>query len=216
MSSATLTEGERRTRRSHATPSPAPPPVAAAAAGSTLRPWHFFLLSTIALAAVTAVTLRHLGAAALVLAVMTVGAAGYAAFMVFRTLHPLVDDAEGEHTVMLGGRTRAALERDKALTLRSIKELEFDYAMGKVADADFAEMRERLRARAVRLMKQLEGAAAYHVQIERDLDARLAATPQAQTPGQPSAAPSCAACGTANEGDARFCKMCGQPLATSA
>ena len=41
---------------------------------------------------------------------------------------------------MLGGRTRAALEREKALVLRSIKELEFDRAMGKVSEKDFAEM----------------------------------------------------------------------------
>ena len=38
-------------------------------------------------------------------------------------------------------RQRVALERDKALTLRAIKELEFDHAMGKVSDNDFAEMR---------------------------------------------------------------------------
>ena len=41
--------------------------------------------------------------------------------------------------------------------------------MGKVSDADFAEMRDRLRARAVRLMTQLDGAAMYRAQIERDL-----------------------------------------------
>ena len=40
------------------------------------------------------------------------------------------------------------LERDKALVLRSIKELEFDRAMGKVGDADFAEVSAGLRARA--------------------------------------------------------------------
>ena len=49
---------------------------------------------------------------------------------------------------MLGGRTRAALEREKTLSLRSIKELEFDRAMGKVSEKDFAEMGARLRARA--------------------------------------------------------------------
>ena len=34
---------------------------------------------------------------------------------------------------MVGSQTRAALEREKNLVLRSIKELEFDRAMGKVA-----------------------------------------------------------------------------------
>ena len=44
---------------------------------------------------------------------------------------------------------RAALEREKALVLRSIKELEFDRAMGKVSPKDFDEMAGRLRARAI-------------------------------------------------------------------
>ncbi len=37
------------------------------------------------------------------------------------------------------------MEREKALVLRSIKELEFDRAMGKVSPRDFDEMSTRLR-----------------------------------------------------------------------
>ena len=51
---------------------------------------------------------------------------------------------------------RLDLEREKALTLRSIKELEFDRAMGKVSPQDFEEMAGRLRARALGIMKQLD------------------------------------------------------------
>jgi hypothetical protein len=160
---------------------------------------------------VTVVVLRQLAPAALVLVALTVAAAGYAAFMVFRTLHPLVGEDGDDHAVMLGGRTRAALERDKALTLRAIKELDFDHAMGKVADGDFGEMRDRLRARALRLMRQLEGAAAYREQIERDVEARLGAA--VSEDAAPATVPTCASCGAANESDARFCKMCGQALA---
>ena len=61
---------------------------------------------------------------------------------------------------MVGSRTRVALEREKNLLLRSIKELEFDHAMGKVAEADYEEMVGRLRSRAVRLLQQLDSAAA--------------------------------------------------------
>ena len=173
-----------------------------------VQPWQFFTIVTAVLGAATIVLLRGAGVSALVLAVLTVAATGYAAYMVLRTLHPLVSDDDGEGTVMLGGRTRAALEGDKMLTLRSIKELEFDHAMGKVGEADFAEMRDRLRTRAVRLMKQLEGAAAYHAQIEQDLEARLAEEPAAAV----ATASTCGACGTGNDPDARFCKRCGQPL----
>ena len=55
--------------------------------------------------------------------------------------------------------------------LRSLKEIEFDHAMRKTADADYEEMRDRLRVRAVGLMQQLD-AAGYRAAIERDLAAR--------------------------------------------
>jgi hypothetical protein len=39
------------------------------------------------------------------------------------------------------------------LALRSIKELEFDRAMGRVSDDDFKEKSGRLRTRAARLFR---------------------------------------------------------------
>jgi hypothetical protein len=93
-----------------------------------------------------------------------------------------VEIAEPE---MVGGRTRAALEREKTIVLRAIKELEFDRAMGKVSDADCAEMVGKLRARAVRLIRQLDaGSAGYHDLIQREVDARLGhKNASARTPG---------------------------------
>ena len=89
-----------------------------------------------------------------------------------RTLRPLVSP-DDDRTVMIGQRTRVALEREKMLALRSIKELEFDRAMGKLSDADWQEMSGRLRARAGRLMRQLDAGAGYREQIERELEKRL-------------------------------------------
>jgi hypothetical protein len=169
--------------------------------------------------------MRHAAAPAIALVALTVCAAGYAGYTMYRTLVPLAGGEVDEDAVMVGGRTRAALERDKGLTLRAIKELEFDHAMGKVAEGDFAEMRDRLRARAIRLMRQLEGAEAYRQAIERDLAARLpaAASPAAgagTAPSAPAEAGSagcfCTQCGTKAEPDARFCKMCGRALHASA
>ena len=58
--------------------------------------------------------------------------------------------------------------------LRSIKELEFDRAMGKLSTKDFDEMGGRLRARAMMLMKQLDaGESGYRPLIERELSARM-------------------------------------------
>ena len=75
---------------------------------------------------------------------------------------------------MVGSRTRVALEREKNLLLRSIKELEFDRAMGKVAEGDYEEMVGRLRSRAVRLLQQLDNTSSgYRELIERELASRL-------------------------------------------
>jgi hypothetical protein len=229
MSSATLTDTDRRARRGADRSRAAAPPPPAPAESTGLRPWHFFLLTTLSLTTVSVVLMRHAAPEAILFVALTVGAAGYAAYSMYRTLAPLAGAELEDDASMIGGRTRAALERDKGLTLRSIKELEFDHAMGKVAEGDFAEMRDRLRARALRLMRQLEGADAYRQAIENDLAARLpAAAPKAAAAAKAEPVPGgtvpepeiagfyCTQCGTKAEPDARFCKACGRPLHASA
>ena len=111
---------------------------------------------------------------------------------------------------------RAVLEREKMLVLRSIKELEFDRAMGKVSAKDFDEMAGRLRARAMSLMRQLDTEAGYRELIERELQARLSSPlARAKRPARPgSKDPGSCACGIANDTDAAFCKRCGAKLAS--
>ncbi len=110
----------------------------------------------------------------MILISLTVFAAGVAGFALFRTLMPLVAEDEEPGPEILGGRTRAALEREKMLALRAIKDLEFDRAMGKVSESDFREMSGRLRSRAIRLIRQLDhGTEGYRELIERELAARV-------------------------------------------
>jgi hypothetical protein len=129
------------------------------------------------LATVAVIVSRQSTPEHLVLISFTIGAAGAAAAGFYRMLAPLaVEDAEELFREPLSERSRLTLEREKALVLRSIKELEFDRAMGKLSDKDFEEMGGRLRARAISLIKQLDdGSAGYRELIERELKARLAA-----------------------------------------
>jgi hypothetical protein len=150
--------------------------------------------------------------ASIVLLSLTVIAAAFVGLAVYRSLAPLVSPEVIETPTMLGGRTRAALERDKALVLRSIKELEFDYAMKKVAQADFDEMAGRLRARAIRIMRQLDAAEGYRAVIEKELETRLAAIGATAPSVEHGRATYECACGTSNDADARFCKACGSRL----
>jgi zinc-ribbon domain len=123
-----------------------------------------------------------------------------------RTVRPLVSEQD-DRTTMVGQRTRAALEREKLLSLRAIKELEFDRAMGKLSESDWQEMSGRLRARAARLMRQLDAGAGYREQVEQEVARRIGTT-EPETP----AARFCSACGTARDADAKFCKNCGTKL----
>jgi hypothetical protein len=137
-------------------------------AADSFRPWHFFVLSSLAASTIAVIISRRAAPEHLILISLTIGAAGAAAAAVYRTILPLVLRDTSLLSERPSERARAALEREKALVLRSIKELEFDRAMGKVSVKDFDEMAGRLRARAIALMKQLDqGGSGYREAIER-------------------------------------------------
>ena len=177
------------------------------------QPWHFFVLVSILLATAAVFLTRRSTPEHLVLLSFTIAAAGITAAAVYRMLLPLASPAALLVDAPLTDRHRAALERDKQLTLRALKDLEFDRAMGKLSQRDFDEMGARLRQRAMTLMKQLDEGASYAPVIEKELQARLKSSPKGLD-DIPVAEPVCA-CGTANDADAVFCKKCGARLRAS-
>lgn len=203
MSSATLTK-EVRLKPDTTSGEPAASHQSSTAEG--LQPWQFFVL--VGLGCATAITflVRGQGVITVALVGVLMATAVLVGMAALRTLRPLVS-ADEDRVAMIGHRTRAALEREKHLTLRAIKELEFDRAMGKLAESDFTEMSGRLRARAARIMRQLDAGDGYRAQIERDLAKRLGDRPADAPPVH-----ACASCSTANDADAKFCKNCGAKL----
>jgi hypothetical protein len=189
---------------------------------NALRPWQFFVLAGLGCATAVTFLARGQGLTVVILLGLLMATATLVGLAALRTVWPLVS-AQVDGTAMIGQRTRVALEREKMLALRSIKELEFDRAMGKVSEADFQEMSGRLRARASRLMRQLDAGGGYREQIEGELANRLArnAAPPADRADGHRASPAierpgvehlCASCSTSNDPDARFCKACGHKL----
>lgn len=179
------------------------------------RPWHFFVLGSLVAATAAVLMAPHPTPEHLVLISLTLAAAGLVAAAFHRTLLPLVTPASELVSEPLGRRSRAALEREKVLVLRSIKELEFDRAMGKVAEDDFNEMVGRLRARAIAIMKQLDAGTSYREMIEKDLAKRIGPSVQKTSAvSAPSASrqASACSCGTHNDADAKYCKSCGAKL----
>jgi len=158
---------------------------------SGFRPWHFYVLLSMAGATVAVMLARDTHPAALLLLSAAVVAAGLVGLAMHFALGGFLGVDVGEREP-LRESAREALEREKLLTLRSIKELEFDREMGKVSDVDFHDMVKRLRARAMTLIEE----------IERE-PARPRPEPEAGA---------CWSCGTKNDADARFCKQCGSEL----
>ncbi len=177
------------------------------------RTWQFFIvLGLIGATAAVWREPRFTRPEHLVLLSLGIIAAAVAASALHRTLLPLVSPERIVGDASRSSRQRLALEREKRLVLRSIKELEFDRAMGKVADADFDDMAGRLRQRAVGLMQRIElGEAGLRDRIIQDLNGlrKRKDTPKAKAPARAQA---CAACTTLNDADARFCKTCGATL----
>ena len=167
------------------------------------RPWHFFVLASLAAATAAVVMSRRSTPEHLILVSLTIGAAGAAAAGLYRMLAPLAIRDVSRLRDRPSERLRAALEREKNLVLRSIKELEFDRAMGRLSDEDWKEMSGRLRVRAARLIRQLDAGVGYRQQIEQEIERRIGKSDDAPKRGV------CAQCKTANDVDARFCKSCG-------
>jgi hypothetical protein len=184
--------------------------MSSATSTDSLQPWQLFTLAGLIGATVVVFVSRGQTPAGIILLSLTIFAAAVVGLAAWRTFAPLSRDEDGSGPQMLGGRTRAALEREKTLVLRSIKELEFDRAMGKVSEKDFVEMGARLRARAAGLIRQLDAGAVYREEIAR----RVKGSGKGATAR--AAATVCAACATANDADARFCKHCGATLGRTA
>lgn len=184
---------------------------------SSFRPWHLFVLLGLLASTVAVVLVQPGDPVVLVLLVAAIGSASGVGFALCRTLWPLVGiHAEGQVQV-IGGRTRAAIEREKTLVLRSIKELEFDRAMGKVSKPDFDVMKVRLRSQALALIKKLDAdMPGYREAIEQELVTRLADNSQNDGLSRERVVQqdflTCESCGTVNDIDSKFCKHCASPV----
>jgi hypothetical protein len=173
----------------------------------SLHPWQFFVLAGLSCATLVTFLVRGQGITVVILLTILMGTAAVVGMAALRMVRPLVTPPS-DSMPMIGDRTRAALEREKMLTLRTIKELEFDRAMNKITEEDCKDLTGKLRARAIRLMRELDAGGGYRVRIEQDLAKRLGAMPQPQA----ETARICAGCATPNDVDAKFCKQCGSQL----
>ena len=184
---------------------------------SSFRPWHLFVLLGLLASTVAVVLVQPGDPVVLVLLVAAIGSASGVGFALCRTLWPLVGIHAEDQVQVIGGRTRAAIEREKTLVLRSIKELEVDRAMGKVSKPDFDVMKVRLMSQALALIKKLDAdMPGYREAIEQELVTRLADNSQNDGLSRERVVQqdflTCESCGTVNDIDSKFCKHCASPV----
>ncbi|MBP39569.1 MAG: hypothetical protein CL726_09740 [Chloroflexi bacterium] len=128
-------------------------------------------------------------------------------------------------------RATIELTEQKEQVYSSLRELTFDHSLGKISDADFETIRIDLEAKAVEVLRRLDGLESGEADANpaADLDARIEAdlqslesppTPTASTQADTSqattsqagpapAAKFCSTCGTARGPGHRFCAQCG-------
>ena len=190
------------------------------------HPWQLFTLAGLIGATIVVLVSRGQAAAGIIFLSLTVFASAVVGIAAWRTLAPFTGSDERTGPPVAHGRTRAALEREKTLVLRALKALEFDRAMGKLSEDDFADMSGRLRSRAGGLIRQLDSGTGYRKEIEEEIARRLGAgsgsgeldlgdvRPEARVARPVTRA--CPGCDRDNDLDARFCKHCGGKLGTTA
>ena len=111
------------------------------------------------------------------------------------------------------GRRRKLLE-DRETLYESIRELDFDYRMGKVEEDDYRQTRTRYETQAVNLMKAIDQtngrAEAVEDRVEQEI-ATLRRSRKGKRRKKPAERP-CPKCKTVSSTGARFCPQCGTPL----
>ena len=187
----------------------------------SLQPWQFFTLAGLIGATVVVFLSEGQSPAGIVLLSLVIFGAAGVGIAAWRMFSPLAGTNEPAGPQIFGGRTRAALEREKTLVLRAIKDLEFDHAMGKVSEKDFSDMSSRLRGRAAGLIRQLDSGTSYRQAIEAEIEKRVGPKPESKpaaaaetvaTVPEETRTKICLSCCTQNDPDARFCKGCGYQL----
>ena len=94
-------------------------------------------------------------------------------------------------------------ETPRGVALAALKDIEFDRATDKLAEADYADLKARYTAAAVAAMRE-EEAARHPDDVETLIAARVRALR--------GAAAACVVCGPRPEPDALFCSTCGRLL----
>lgn len=133
----------------------------------------------------------------------------------FVTLKPLFRETEGNLNIDLLAETELdrLLDR-KTVIYRNLQDLEFEYKMGRLSDADFQQLATGYKNEAAAVLErldQLNSSENFDEQIEREVAARKARLYGAQSKRELES-PRCPSCGAEIISGKKFCADCGHRL----
>jgi hypothetical protein len=101
----------------------------------------------------------------------------------------------------------AHLDERKTAIYENLRDLQFEYRLGKLSDADYQNTKKDLQKELAAVLAEVD-------QIKAGLGAPQA-KPQAKPQPQPKSKPAgftCPSCGASFEKDLKFCGECGKPM----
>jgi rubrerythrin len=114
---------------------------------------------------------------------------------------------EGSFEEGLADDESEKLLSEKDSTLAALKELDFDYETGKLDDEDYHNLRDKYRAKALSLLKEIDEAG----MVDKKTSAKRRKKKKAEKSGDSSKL-RCPQCGTKYFAGDKFCPGCGQAL----
>ncbi len=128
-------------------------------------------------------------------------------------LTPLFKEPKGNLEVELLAETELdRLLNRKAIVYSNIKDLEFEYKMGRLSDADFQRLAAGYKNEAAIILQKLDQLGAeknLDENIERDIAARKARLSRPGPPTPAQAPQRCPSCGAEAISGKKFCADCG-------
>jgi hypothetical protein len=131
----------------------------------------------------------------------------------FYTLRPLFREPEGDLDINLLAETELdrLLDR-KNVIYRNLRDLEFEHKMGRLSDADFAQLAAGYKTEAAAVLErldQLNASEKLDEAIEKDIAARKA---KSSGSGSKRERERCPSCGAVTIPGKKFCPDCGHRL----
>ena len=135
-----------------------------------------------------------------------IGAVLLVAAVVLYILQPMLSGQRASLHRELDEPTEA--EARRRVTLLALRDVEYDYATGKLDETDYRALKRELAAEAIDALDQAEAeAAAGPGSAPPELEDEIAKLRTGLRAGT-----TCSSCGSTNEGGSLFCAYCGAPL----